>query len=285
VVLEVGLGGRGDATNVVERPAACAIASISLDHQEMLGETIGAIAAEKAGIIKPGVSVVTGFQQPDALAAIERVAADLGAPLLRRGRDWSVAAGRFEDAEGAIALPQLGLPGAHQVDNAGLAIAALRAARLGVPAAAIARGAAAAEWPARLQRLYGALAPMVPPAWELWLDGGHNEGAAAILAEQLAAWADRPVHLLIGMKQTKDPETFLTRLLPFAASVWAVAEPGQHQALPVETIMQAGGAGVRRGPKVRSALGQLGGPAARVLICGSLHLAGEVLKLDGARPD
>jgi dihydrofolate synthase/folylpolyglutamate synthase len=280
VVLEVGLGGRGDATNVIERPAVCAIASISRDHQEFLGDTIEAIAAEKAGIIKAGVPVVTGRQEPAALAVLELVAADVGAPLRRRDRDWWIGVGGYRDDVGAISLPPLALPGAHQYDNAGLAIVALRASGLGVPAEAIARGAATAEWPGRMQRLHGRLAEHLPSGWELWLDGGHNEGAAVVLAELLAGWRDRPLHLVVGMKQTKDPAAFLGHLLPFAASVTAVAEPGQHLALPVEAIIAASHGVATAGPDVRGALSGLRGGPARVLICGSLHLAGEVLKLD-----
>jgi dihydrofolate synthase/folylpolyglutamate synthase len=135
-----------------------------------------------------------------------------------------------------------------------------------------------------MQQLHGALAALLPPTWQLWLDGGHNQGAAAILADQLAAWSDRPVHLLIGMKQTKNPASFLAPLLPHAATAWAIAEPGQHLALPIETLIAAAPT-LRPGPDLHGALSQLAGPPARVLICGSLHLAGEALKHDGTQPD
>ena len=279
-VLEVGLGGRGDATNVIDQPAACAIASISLDHQDLLGDTIEAIAYEKSGIIKPGVPVVTGWQHPAALAVLERVATERGVTLHRRDRDWHIAAARYTDAAGEIALPPLALPGAHQHDNAGLAIAALHATNLPIPPDAVSRGAATAHWPGRLQMLRGRLAAMLPENWELWLDGGHNEGAAAALADHLAGWSDRPIHLLIGMKQSKDAERFLARLAPFAATLWAVAEPGQHQALPAAALIAASHGAALPGPDLRGALTRLAGPQARVLICGSLHLAGEALKLD-----
>ena len=141
----------------------------------------------------------------------------------------------FQDARGALRLPRPGLAGAHQLDNAGIAVAALRASGLGLPDAAYA-GIAGARWPARLQRLHGALAALLPPDWELWLDGGHNPGAAAALARQLAGWADRPAHLVVGMKAGKDPGGFLCPLLPHAASVWAVQEPGQHLGLPPEAV-------------------------------------------------
>jgi len=281
-VLEVGLGGRGDATNVIT-PAACAIASISLDHREMLGDTPEAIAAEKAGIMKQGVPVVTGAQPESVLAVLDEAAARVGTRLRARGRDWQIApAGtrlRFEDAAGALDLPLPSLPGLHQHDNAGIAVAALRAA-LPTPASAYA-GIARAEWPARLQRLRGRLASMLPPGWELWLDGGHNPGAGEALAQTLPSWADRPLHLIVGMKQSKDASSFLRPMLPHAATVWAVQEPHQHLALAVPDIVAASGGLARPGPTVAEALAALPrDPPARVLICGSLYLAGEVLKQD-----
>ena len=145
-------------------------------------------------------------------------------------------------------------------------------------------GAAQAEWPARLQLLTGRLARLLPDRWELWLDGGHNPDAGRVLAEHLAGWADRPVHLVVGMKQSKDAAEFLRPLLPRASSVWAVAEAEQHLALPVEAIIAASGGVARPGPVVTEALRSLpyGSGPARVLICGSLYLAGEILKQDGA---
>jgi dihydrofolate synthase/folylpolyglutamate synthase len=266
-VLEVGLGGRGDATNVVERPAACAITSISLDHRELLGDTLALIAAEKAGIMKPGVPVAIGKQRPEVLDVLLTAAERVGAPVLLRGRDWEVPA-----------HPRPSLPGAFQLDNAGLAIAALRASGMPMDVA----GIAAAEWPARLQRLHGRLAALLPPDWELWLDGGHNPGAGDALAEHLRGWADRPAHVLVGMKQSKDAGEFLRPLVPLATTLWAVAEKDQHDARPVGAIIEASGGVARAGPDVAGALRALPRDGrARVLICGSLYLAGEVLKLDG----
>jgi len=265
-VLEVGLGGRGDATNVIERPAACAITSISLDHRELLGDTLPLIAAEKAGIMKPGVPVAIGEQASEVLEVLLAVACRVGAPVLLRGRDWQVP---------AHTPPSL--PGAFQLDNAGIAIAALRASRVPMDVS----GIAAAEWPARMQRLQGRLAALLPPDWELWLDGGHNPGAGRVLAEHLRVWSDRPVHLVIGMKQSKDAGEFLRPLIPLATTVWAVAEPGQHDALPVEAIIEASDGVAQSGPDVAGAFRALPRDrSARVLICGSLYLAGEVLKLD-----
>ena len=284
-ILEVGLGGRGDATNVIRAPAACAVTSISMDHRELLGDTLAAIAAEKAGIAKRGVPLVTGAQPVEAFAALSDAAGRAGAPLLARDRDWEItdagAGLRFSDAKGSVVLPRPSLPGAHQLDNAGIAVAALRAA-LPVPETAWA-GLARAEWPARLQRLSGRLARLAPPGWEVWLDGGHNPGAGAALARHVAGWAERPLHLIVGMKQAKDAADFLRPLLPHAAQVFAVQEPGQHLALPVEAIVAASGGVAMPGPTVAQAIKKL--PicsSARVLICGSLYLAGEVLKLDEA---
>jgi len=285
-VLEVGLGGRGDATNVIARPAACAITSISLDHRELLGETLELITAEKAGIMKRDVPVAIGAQ-PDAVTAVLlEAAARVGAPVRLRDHDWAVAPEatgfRYVDVTGRLLLPAPSLPGAHQLDNAGIAIAALRASGLAISAAAIGAGIAAAEWPARLQRLRGRLARTLPPGWELWLDGGHNPGAGEVLGAHLATWADRPVHLIVGMKDSKDAAGFLRPLLAHAATLWAVAEPGQHSALPVEAIVAASGGAARPGPHVADALAAIARERepGRVLICGTLYLAGEVLKQD-----
>jgi dihydrofolate synthase / folylpolyglutamate synthase len=286
-VLEVGLGGRGDATNVIDTVAACAITSISLDHREMLGPTIDIIAGEKAGIMKPAVPVVVGAQPAIVTDVLLRHADEHQTAVSLRGRDWDIAessAGlRYTDAGGSVDLPAPSLPGRFQHDNAGIALAALRCS--GIRHEPL--GLADAEWPARLQRLQGALHDMLPSDWQLWLDGGHNPGAGIVLAEHLRAWTDQPAHLIVGMKQAKDSAEFLAPLLPLARSVWAVREPDQHSALPVEAIIEASGGVARAGPRVADALRQIatgnGHHPARVLICGSLYLAGEVLKLDGAQ--
>jgi dihydrofolate synthase/folylpolyglutamate synthase len=285
-ILEVGLGGRGDTTNVVERPAACAITSISIDHREFLGDSLTGIAAEKAGIIKPGVPVVTGAQAPEVLEVIAEHAGRQGAPLFARGRDWTIERTddglRFADAAGTLSLPWPSLAGSYQHDNAGIAVAALRASGLAIPGNALARGVAQAEWPGRMQRLGGSLAAVLPEGWELWLDGAHNPGAGVALAQHLASWTDRPLHLVIGMKHGKDAAEFLKPLLPFAASVWAVAEPDQYLALPVPEVIRASAGVARDGGTVAEALGKLaataGSAPARVLVCGSLYLAGALLR-------
>jgi len=286
-VVETGLGGRFDATRVVPRPVVTAITSISVDHADFLGPTLRHIAFEKAGILRPDVPCATGAQDAAALDTLALAARRAGAPLRARGSAWSVAvdgAGlHYRDWAGTLDLPRPSLPGGHQADNAGIAIAALRASGLGLADAAYA-GIARAEWPARMQRLGGRLAAKLPDGWELWLDGGHNPGGGAALAEILDTWRDRPAHLVVGMKKAKDTAEFLRPLIPHAASLWAVAEPGQHQALPVEAIIAASGGAARPGPRVTDALDAIvraGGPPGRVLICGSLYLAGEVLKADG----
>jgi dihydrofolate synthase/folylpolyglutamate synthase len=289
LVLEVGLGGRFDATNVIERPVTTAITSIGMDHMEFLGDTLARIAHEKAGILKPDIPCATGLQQPEALASIEAEARLVGAPLRRRGQEWHIAphAGglRYADAGGTLELPSPALPGPHQADNAGIAIAALRAwTPPWLDDAAIAAGLARATWPARLQQLTGRCAALLPQGWELWLDGGHNPAAGEVLAAHCdLAWADRPLHLIVGMKRGKGAEGFLRPLLGRAKTIHAVAEAGQHLAMDVGGVIAASGGAAMAGPTVREALVKLrlaGGAPARVLICGSLYLAGEVLKSD-----
>jgi dihydrofolate synthase / folylpolyglutamate synthase len=287
-VIEVGLGGRFDATNLVEHPAACAITSVSMDHKEMLGDMLEKIAFEKAGIIKSGVPVVTGTQAIVVLAEIARRATALNAPLLARGRDWTVTHASdglcFESASGRLHLPPPSLAGAHQIDNAGVAVTALQASGLPISDKAYAIGIGSAHWPARLQHLTGRVAGLLPAGWEVWLDGGHNPGAGQALAEHLRSWADRPAHVVVGMKQSKDSADFLRPIMPLADTLWAVAEPSQHMAQPVESIVAASGGMARPGPTVVAALDAIArtGQPGRVLICGSLYLAGEVLKADEA---
>ena len=286
-ILEVGLGGRGDATNVLDQVAACAIASISMDHRDLLGDSLTVIAAEKAGILKEATPAATGAQPAEVLATLDACAGAAGTTIQARDRDWNIVAApgglRYTDQRGMLDLPLPALPGLHQHDNAGLAVAALRASGMPVPPQAWA-GIGQAEWPARMQRLQGKLAALLPAGWELWLDGGHNPGAGEALAAVLTDWQDGPVHLIVGMKQSKDAAEFLRPLLPWASTVWAVAEPEQHLALPVAAIVEASGGVARPGPTTQAALRQLAdsasGPGARVLVCGSLFLAGEVLKAD-----
>jgi dihydrofolate synthase / folylpolyglutamate synthase len=296
-IVEVGLGGRFDATNVVPHPAVSVISRIGLDHQAFLGDTLAAIAGEKAGIIKPGAPVVSAAQAPEAADVIAAKAEAVGSVLWLGGRDWTIeAAGngtlRYSDPLGTLVLPMPSLSGPHQVDNAGLAVAALRASGLAVPDAAWS-GIARASWPARMQRLHGVLADQVPGC-ELWLDGGHNPDAGVALGAVIDGWAEadraagrepEPVHVIVGMKQTKDVAGFLRPLLARASSVQAVAEPGQHLAIPVEEVVAASGGQAVAGPVIATALERIRtGAPGRVLICGSLYLAGVALAQDGYVP-
>ncbi|MGE0092973.1 MAG: folylpolyglutamate synthase/dihydrofolate synthase family protein [Alphaproteobacteria bacterium] len=293
LLLEVGLGGRLDATNVIAAPALSIITPISIDHVQFLGETLTEIAGEKAGILKPGVACVVGPQPPEAAAAIERRARDVGAPLLRHGAEWRVEGTEngfvYRGQARRIALPRPILPGAHQVANAGMAVAAVEAlaARFAIGDGAIRMGLQTAEWPARLQCLSrGSLIKLLPAGWELWLDGGHNPAAGEALAETACEWRERPLHLVIGMINTKDVAGFLRPLTPHAASLTALTIPGNSAAVAPEEIAAAGqalGIAVGTAPDVTTALKQVtaAGAPARILICGSLYLAGTVLAENG----
>ena len=287
-LLEVGLGGRLDATNVVARPRLTAITPVSLDHQQYLGETLAEIAAEKAGILKPGVPCMVGRQAPEALAAIEARAAAVGAPLAIANQDWQVweEHGRmvFLDQHGLMDLPPPRLIGAHQVANAGIALAALRA--LGADEAACAAAVTGAEWPARLQRLRRG--PLVEAAGsaEVWLDGGHNPAAGEALAEALSRLPPRPLHLVCGMLATKDVAGFLRPLAVEARDLAAVSIPGEAATLPAaETAAAARAVGLpaTTAEDVATAVAAIAAraPAGRILICGSLYLAGRVLRENG----
>lgn len=291
-ILEVGLGGRLDATNVVAHPAATAVSAIGFDHMDWLGDSLAAIAREKCGIFRARVPAVTGAQPPEARAAIAAAAAEAGAALLARGSEWEIApcgAGlRWQGFGEAFTLPMPSLAGPHQIDNAGIAVTTMLASRVvrgeGI-GAALAQGLTRAEWPARLQRLgRGPLVGLLPDGWELWLDGGHNPAAGAVLAAQAAqSWSDRPLYAVVGMKAGKGVGGFLDALMPHCAALWAVAEPLQHLAMPVEEIVAASGGGARPGPTLAAAIAAAArepGPA-RILICGSLYLAGLVLAANG----
>src|SRR5262252_5871701 len=218
LLLEVGLGGRLDATNVVECPLAAVITPVSLDHAEFLGDTVALVAAEKAGILKEGVPAIVAAQPREALAVIERQAGRVKAPIRIAGEDWTATEERgrlvYQDDDGLLDLPAPRLYGRHQFENAGVAIAALRAVgNLKLPAAAFETGIAKAEWPARMQRLaHGRLAALCPPGSELWLDGSHNADGGRAIANALADLEERvsrPLVLVVGMLSTKDGESFL----------------------------------------------------------------------------
>lgn len=287
-IIEVGLGGRLDATNIVTSPLTSVITPIGMDHQSFLGDTITSIAREKAGIIKPGRPIVSAQQVAAVTAVIDRESMAAKAPLWRIGRDVTYHIRTeggldYVDPLGAMSLPAPGLVGAHQYGNAALAIASLRAAAPQLIVDDAAWGAIAhTEWPGRLQRLYGSLLNHIPHGWEIWLDGGHNPHASQALLPVLQNWQDRPLHLLIGMKSSKDIKGFICPLLPFATSVHAVAEPDQYDAIFAEEIIAASGHVAVSGPDILGALAKLEGAPGRVLICGSLYLAGSALRRDDA---
>jgi dihydrofolate synthase/folylpolyglutamate synthase len=301
LLLEVGLGGRLDATNVVERPLAGVITPVSFDHAEHLGDTLGKIAGEKAGILKPGVPAVVAAQPREALAAIERQAARVGAPIKIAGEDWTATEERgrlvYQDDEGLLDLPAPKLYGRHQFENAGVAIAALRSVRELAPApAAFETGIAKAEWPARMQRLaQGALAALIPSGGELWLDGGHNADGGRAIANALADLEERvsrPLVLVVGMLATKDCESFLRNFTGLARRIVAVPIPHQDKSLSADAIADIArnvGIPAQSGADLASALAAIGrfdlDPPPRVLITGSLYLAGAVLGANGMSPN
>lgn len=291
-ILEVGLGGRYDATNVIPTAEACIITSVSLDHQSFLGENIAQIAAEKAGIIKPHCPVIVAPQAPEALEAITKIAQDKEAPLFLLGREFTTSSTEttltYQDDKGTLTLPRPSLRGSHQIDNAALAISALRHTTLTLPDRAY-HGIAHVQWPARLQPLHGKLASLLPSGWSLILDGGHNPGAGEALAASLKDDPTSPLHLIIGLKDNKDVSGFLAPLLPLAHHIYAVSEPKQHLAMPIQTIQETAqklGYSARSGPTIQQSLTHLThnssphDPPARVLICGSLYLAGCALAQD-----
>jgi len=294
VLLETGLGGRLDATNVIDRPAVTAITRISYDHRQFLGESLLEIASEKAGIFKPGVPVVLADQPAaDALKALTLRATAIGAPIQPWTATPQPGGFRFESAKRQLDLPMPGLPGAHQIGNAGLALACLDHLPVRVDEAAVCRGLASVDWPARLQRLTrGPLADSLPPDWELWLDGGHNDSAGEVLARQAVDWSiadgGRPLLLVYGMLATKDPYEFLAPLAPFAHAMRTVAIPGEEASLTAEETAEAGRiCGIQDTAAADGVAGALTSLVkdrtvpARVLICGSLYLAGSVLMENG----
>lgn len=290
-IIEVGLGGVLDATNVIERPLLSLITPVDLDHAEFLGTSLRGIAVEKAGILKPGARGLIARQAEEAMAAIEVVAQAVGAPLTVMGVDFDAWAERggmaFQDQERFLDLPAPALTGGHQIDNAGLAVAA--ALELDLPETAIVEGLKTVRWPARLQRLtagpYGEAARAADA--ELWLDGGHNPHAARALATALAsrqAKAPRPTALIVGMLGNKDAGGFFEALKASDATVFTVGfEGAAADPEALAAVARGHGLGAAVSGSVDQALTQalrLG--AGRVVICGSLYLAGEVL---GASPE
>ena len=298
LLLEVGLGGRLDATNVVDRPLASVITPVSIDHEKFLGETLTAIAHEKAGTLKRDVPAVIAPQPDDALIEIENQAARTGAELFLANRDWVAypEGGRlvYQDEDGLIDLPAPRLAGRHQFTNAGVALAALKRSGLSVPRESLSAGLGSVDWPARLQTLTtGVLAAKLPGA-ELWLDGGHNPAAGVVVAEAMADLEERspkPLVLIAGMMSTKDPVGFFQPFAGLARGVFTVPVPGHEAGRPPEELAaaaEAAGLDAEPAGSVTEALERIaeayGETPPRVLICGSLYLAGSVLAQNGTLP-
>ncbi|MEM6408419.1 MAG: folylpolyglutamate synthase/dihydrofolate synthase family protein, partial [Pseudomonadota bacterium] len=284
-LLEVGLGGRLDATNILDEPLLTIITPVSLDHTQFLGDTVAKIAGEKAGILKRLRPAIITAQTDDAMEVIEARAEKLGCPMLVQGQHWHVEEERgrliYQDETGLLDLPPPALIGAHQFQNAGTAITALR--HLGFDEAACEAACTQVEWPARMQRLAGGALTARAPEAEFWLDGGHNAACAATLAETLTRLPERPTHLICGLMNTKDVAGYMAPLVPHVASLQGVSIPGEVNTLPGEyTAKAAKAAGIEAtiAETVSNAIDVIAqrDPNARILICGSLYLAGAVLR-------
>jgi dihydrofolate synthase / folylpolyglutamate synthase len=300
VLLEVGLGGRLDSTNVIEAPLAAVIAPVSMDHTEFLGNSLTAIAGEKAAIIKRNVPVVCAEQAPEAMAVIEAQANRMRAPLHANGQQWHVSVERgrlvYQDERGLMDLAAPKLFGRHQFDNAGLAIATLRAIdafKIGMPA--FEAGIVNAEWPARMQRLVsGVLVEQGPPGCEIWLDGGHNAEGGRVTAAALGDLEERvsrPLVVIAGMMANKDAGAFLANFAGLTRHIVAVPIPTRGNAMPPDRLADAAralGMRVENATSVEAALQALSRLAyevpPRILITGSLYLAGHVLAVNGTPP-
>ena len=296
LLLETGLGGTYDTTNIVAHPLGVIITPVDLDHQGFLGNTIAEIAVSKAGILKAGSKAVIGVQQDEGRAVIDRAARRLGITPLFQGEDFHGAAqeGRlvYQDEDGLLDLPPPALIGAHQYDNAALAIAATRHFDLPVDDTAIARGLRQVIWPARMMPLRGRLRDLLGPGSELWLDGGHNvHGATALAAaiNEMNHNRPAPLVLIMGMMNTRSPADFLKPFKGMAEQVFTLTvpnEPNAHKAADMAGLAREAGFDATPKRSILSALEAAAAiPKARVLICGSLYLAGDVLAKNGTPPD
>jgi dihydrofolate synthase / folylpolyglutamate synthase len=300
VLLEVGLGGRLDATNVIETPLATVIAPVGMDHTEFLGDTLAAIAGEKAAILKRHVPAICAEQTPEAMAVIQRQAGRMRAALHTAGQEWHVNVERgrlvYQDERGLMDLAAPKLFGRHQFDNAGLAIATLRAqGTFKIDAAAFEAGIVNAEWPARMQRLAsGALVDQAPKASEIWLDGGHNADGGRVVAAALGDLEERvsrPLVVIVGMMANKDAGAFLANFAGLTRHIMAVQIPDRDNAMPPDILADAArqlGMRMETSVSVEAALRSLTRLAyevsPRILITGSLYLAGHVLAANGTPP-
>ncbi len=291
LLLESGLGGRLDATNVIARPALTVITPVSIDHTQYLGTGLATIAGEKAGILKPGVVAVIGPQEAEAGEVIAARAEALRSPLVRYGDDFRAeptqGGMRYVAGGDTLDLPRPALAGGYQIDNAAVAVACLeQLSGFTVEAVHIAEGLRKVEWPARLQRLTrGPLAERLAAGWELWLDAGHNPHAGAALADAARDWA--PLHLVVGMLGTKDSQGFLRPLAAVAEAAQCVAIPGEQASLSAGDLAaaaRAAGLAAEGADSVAAAVERIVADAAeagRILICGSIYLAGRILAENG----
>lgn len=292
LLLETGLGGRLDATNVVDKPALTVITPVSMDHEKFLGDSVAKIAYEKAGILKYHVPCVVAKQDPAGLKSIAEQAEIKQVPLVMEGKAWQVTRDGMEMSYRSPTLQVKAvcpaLKGVHQYENTAVAIAAMdqlaKQGLLKVSASKVKKGIGMVRWPARLQQLtHGVLPRLLYNDMELWLDGGHNEGAAMMLADWLKQ-RTRPIHLIMGMMQGRDPKVILRHVLPHVATVYAVTIPYQHDPMPASDIAGAVEAFQRQAKAVRSVEDAVrdivvsNAPAQDILICGSLYLAGSVLE-------
>jgi dihydrofolate synthase/folylpolyglutamate synthase len=293
VLLETGLGGRLDATNVIRQPAVTVLTPISFDHQQYLGDTLSQIGREKAGILKPGTPCVVASQPNEAMQSIIATAQDLGVALYRQEEEWSVHQDGdqlvYENPRGQTTLPLPNLVGPHQLNNAGIALAALdRLAACKTSQAARRSGLLDAEWPGRMQRLVkGPLLNQLPDGWEIWVDGGHNEAAAEAISGQVQVWQNEntsmPLYAIFGMLNSKNPETFLRPLKAHVESIRCLAIPGEENAIkPNDLLIVAQNIGISaiKSDTIEKATVDLVARSkrpARILICGSLYLVGTVL--------
>lgn len=284
-LLEVGLGGRLDATNVIDKPLLSIITPISIDHEQFLGNTLAKIAGEKAGIIKKMCPVIVAPQPDEALDVIEQTANRNHAPLIAYAQHWQIDTERdgliFHDDNGVVQLPRPNLPGAHQFENAGTAVAALR--QLGFGNEVCEAALTQAHWPARMQKLQSGPVIDIAPNAEIWLDGGHNPAAGRALGHHLSQLPKRPTYLICGMLNTKDIAGYLSPMTAHVEKLVAVSIPGELNTLPAEdTAAAAQQAGIlsETAVDVITAAGDIAktDPDARILICGSLYLAGNILR-------
>lgn len=284
-LLEVGLGGRLDATNVIDQPLLSIITPISIDHEQFLGNTLTKIAGEKAGIIKRRCPVIVAPQPEEAMDVIEATAERYHAQIIAQGQDWHIDTERdglmFQDETGVVQLPRPNLPGDHQIENAGTAVAALR--QLGFTDEVCEAAVSQAHWPARMQKLN--TGPIIDSAAhaEIWLDGGHNPAAGQAIGHHLGTLSKRPTYLICGMLNTKDISGYLDPIAPHVEKLIAVSIPGEMNTLPAaDTAAAARDAGMQAetADDVLRATREIvkNDPNARILICGSLYLAGNILR-------